>query len=120
MLVYRFEDDSKIGPYNSSNREVRIKLHIFGTKKCPTPHNDKFEKDYQYSMSICAFRSKKQMLSWFSKRDIRHLFKSGFYLLVTVVNRKEVVAGKAQILINRHYFDGVRDKGIKIRSLKEL
>ena len=120
MLVYRFEDDTKIGPYNSSNRKVCEKLRIASTRKCPVPYKDKFEKDYDYFASICAFRSKKQMLSWFSKRDVRNLFKLGFYLLVTVVDRKEVVAGKAQILIKRTHFDDVREKGIKIRSLKEL
>lgn len=120
MLVYRFEDETKIGPYNSSNKEARKKLHIVSTKKRPVPHKDKFEKNYNYFESICAFRSKKQMLSWFSKRDIRNLFKHGFYLLVTVVDRKEVVAGKAQILIKRTHFDDVREKGIKIHSIKEL
>lgn len=120
MFIYRIEDDSKIGPYNSENRRSRDIISMHGNHKQPTPYADKFEKDYQYYNSVCAFKSKKQLLSWFTKKQLQGLFECGFYLLVTMVDRKEVIAGKRQILINRKHLSSRRQKGIKIRSVQEL
>lgn len=120
MFIYRIEDSSKIGPYNSENSRTRDIISMCSSHKQPLPCNDKFEKNYQYYNSVCAFKSKKQLLSWFSKKQLQGLFECGFYLLVTMVDRKEVVAGKRQILINRKHLSTRREKGIKIRSVKEL
>ena len=97
--IYRIEDDSLKGPYNSlwPNGTTMTKWEFLGIIPYhPSPEEEGFTGSmHGYK---CGFISMKQLQKWFSKSLLMKLFYNGFEIKTYIVPDENVVELKHQCI----------------------
>lgn len=95
-MIYRIENKDGIGPFLSQGYRMFEHSVTQRHNKLPLPFEEGLPYDKELG-HICAFPSRKVMLQWFTKAELRYLLKNG-YNLYGLTTRK-YHRGKYQITL---------------------
>jgi hypothetical protein len=105
QTIYRVQNEEQKGPYCVTDEDVgeetkeklnKILLSHGRNKKNPTPIKDKGIRRYTDSNEYCGFKSMKQLMEWFTEKELKDLKKFGFN--VEKIQGEIVAEGAKQIL----------------------
>ena len=104
MVIFRIENEQKLGPYYATyDSKWQTKDHG-ESKKTPGPSADKIQNTNKPLNSILknshlfGFKSLEQLKKWFSKKELKNLHNKGFLLAEIQCATKYIRLGGKQLV----------------------
>lgn len=106
MVVYRVEHHrTELGPY--THGVCSFDRHYCNDEYCPAPDEDGIDK-WCFHNAHYGFKSKKDLVRWFSREYIRQFAYSGLYVYMFRVPDEDVSKGRRHLAFETGYAVRVR------------
>lgn len=116
MYVYRIECNAGLGPYQGQVAEYPRHWDEYH----PAPQDDGIPREIVCSGEYSyGFKSKTQLVNWFTKKDLKRFEEQGFYVMRYEVPKENVSFGRSQLCFKKDTaISSMRVKRHEFRSIK--